>query len=148
MSNTDRQSRTRSRVDYRRLLTVLLGLSFGIAATGCDLPGFGSDPPPVSPSGLSADSEDSAIALDWKGVQEGNVIGYNVYQSTSTISGISELDPVNGGDPVSDTSYTDTAAENGTTYHYVVTAVNSSGTESNPSEEVQKTPFADPPNRP
>jgi hypothetical protein len=148
LSNADRQSRTYSLLNYRRLLTFILGLALGVAATGCDLPGFGSDPPPEPPSGLNADSEDSAIALDWEVVQGGNVNGYNVYRSTSAIAGISELDPVNGGDPVSDSSYTDATAENGTTYHYVVTAVNSSGTESNPSGEVQKTPFADPPDRP
>ena len=148
MSNTGRQSRLRSLLHYRRLLTFVLSLAIGIVVTGCDLPGFGDDPPPEPPSGLTADSEDSAIALDWEGVQGGSVTGYNVYRSTSTIADISGMNPVNEGDPVSGKSYTDGMVENGTAYHYVVTAVGNSGNESDPSEEVQKTPFATPPDRP
>jgi len=148
-SNADRQSRTSSLLDYRRLLTVLLGLALGIAATGCDLPGVGGDDsPPEVPTELSADSEDSAVVLDWEAVQAEDLTGYNVYRSTSTIADVSGMDPVHGGGPVSDASYMDDTAENGTTYHYVVTAVDNSENESDPSEEVQKTPFADPPDRP
>jgi len=97
---------------------------------------------------LSANSEDSAIALDWEVVSGGNVTGYNVYRSTSTITDISGMNPINEGDPVSGSSYTDSSVENGNTYHYVVTAVGNSENESDPSGEVQKTPFADPPDRP
>ncbi len=130
-------------------MTVLLGLALGIIATGCDLPGFGGDDsPPEVPTGLSADSEDSAVVLDWETVQAGDLSGYNVYRSTSTIADVSGMDPVHGGGAVSDASYTDDTAENGTTYHYVVTAVDEAGNESNPSGEVQKTPFTDPPDRP
>ena len=128
------------------VLGLIVGL--GVAVTGCDLPGFGEDPPPEPPSGLSADSEDSAIVLGWEGAQGGNLRGYNIYRSTSAITNLSELDPVNEGEPVSGVSYTDDTVENGTTYHYVVTAVGGSGSESDPSGEVQKTPFADPPDRP
>jgi len=124
-------------------------LVVGLAVTSCDLPGFGSDDsPPDSPTGLSADSEDSAIVLDWETVQVGDLSGYNVYRSTSKIGDISGVDPVNGDSPASDASYTDNATENGATYHYVVTAVDKAGNESDPSGEVQKTPFADPPDRP
>ena len=134
---------------FRPVLFLGLILGIGIVATSCDLPGFGSDDsPPDSPTGLSADSEDSAIALDWETVQAGDLGGYNVYRSTSAIGDVSGKDPVNGGDPVSDASYTDNATDNGTTYHYVVTAVDKGDNESDPSGEVQKTPFADPPDRP
>ena len=134
---------------FRPVLFLGLILGVGIVATSCDLPGFGSDDsPPDSPTGLSADSEDSAIALDWETVQAGDLSGYNVYRSTSAIGDVSNLDPLNGSEPVTGASYTDDTAENGTTYRCVVTAVNESDNESDPSEEVQKTPFSDPPDQP
>lgn len=116
---------------------------------GCNLFGGNKDTtPPEPPTGLSAASQDAAITLDWSAVEADDLAGYNVYRSTSAIGDVSGKDPVNGGDPVSDASYTDNATDNGTTYHYVVTAVDKGGNESDPSGEVQKTPFADPPDRP
>ena len=115
---------------------------------GCDLGGDEDTTPPEPPTGLSAASQDAAITLDWSAVQADDLAGYNVYRSTSAIGDVSGKDPVNGGDPVSDASYTDNATDNGTTYHYVVTAVDKGENESDPSGEVQKTPFADPPDRP
>ena len=46
------------------------------------------------------------------------------------------------------TSHTDIDAENGTTYYYRVTSVNAEEAESSASNEVEKTPFSDPPDRP
>lgn len=130
-------------------MAVCLGLALSMAWTGCDLPGFGGDStPPDSPTGLSADSEDGAIVLNWQGVQAGDLNGYNVYRSSSSMVSTEGRSPINEGDPVSGTSYTDDAADNGTTYHYVVTAVDEADNESEPSDEVQKTPFANPPDRP
>lgn len=122
---------------------------FCVMMAGCDL--FGGDKdttPPEPPTGLSAASQDAAITLDWSAVQADDLAGYNVYRSTSAIGDVSNLDPVNGSEPVTGASYTDDTAENGTTYRYVVTAVDEADNESDPSEEVQKTPFADPPDRP
>jgi fibronectin type 3 domain-containing protein len=98
--------------------------------------------PFAAPSGLEGTSQDAQIQLGWSG--GAGVEAYNVYRSESPTDGAS-------GDPltsVSDTSYTDTGAENGTTYYYRVTSVNPEEVESSASDEVEKTPFDDPPSRP
>lgn len=114
---------------------------------GCGLFGGNGDDttPPNAPSGLEATSQDGAIGLSWESPQADDVAGYNVYRSDSP--GVSR-----SGSPLeteaSPTEYVDESAENGTTYYYVVTAIDEDGNESDPSGEVGKTPFSDPPNRP
>lgn len=144
-----RTSTPRSLLQLGDFPVLIICLALGLATTGCDsLPGFGDSSPPNSPSGLNAASGDASIALEWNAVQAEDLAGYNVYRSTSTISSVSGTSPINGESPVSDTSYTDDTAENGTLYHYVVTAVDEAENESDPSGEVEKTAFAEPPNRP
>ncbi len=99
---------------------------------------------PFAPaSGLAGTSGDSQIQLEWSGAAGAEA--YNVYRSESSTDGAS-------GDPlasaVSDPRYADTSAENGTTYYYRVTSVNPENAESSASNEVEKTPFDDPPDRP
>jgi fibronectin type 3 domain-containing protein len=84
--------------------------------------------------------------LEWNAVGEADT--YRVYRSTS-----SGVDP--SGSPletgIGPADYIDESAENGTKYYYVVTAVASEGgesAESDPSNEVEKTPFSNPPDRP
>jgi Abnormal spindle-like microcephaly-assoc'd, ASPM-SPD-2-Hydin/Protein of unknown function (DUF1573) len=60
------------------------------------------------------------------------VSGYNVYRSTTSGTGYSKL---NGSTPVSGVSYSDSSVVNGTTYYYVTTAVDATGTESGNSNE-------------
>jgi fibronectin type 3 domain-containing protein len=110
-----------------------------------DDPGSGLEAP-ASPNGLEAASQDGAIGLDWDGVSEAD--SYRVYRGSSSGVGVSGS-PLDTG--ISSAGYTDETAENGRTYHYVVTAVAEEGgetAESDPSSEVEKTPFSDPPNRP
>jgi TolB protein len=85
--------------------------------------------------------------LTWEAVESDGVEGYNVYRDTESIDDVEGMDPQNDS-PRSETSYTDESAENRTTYYYVVTSVNTNGNESEPSNEVEKTPFDDPPGRP
>ncbi|MCS3661495.1 fibronectin type III domain-containing protein [Salinibacter ruber] len=99
--------------------------------------------PFAAPSGLEGTSGNSEVTLSWDAA--GGADTYNVYRSTSSTDG-AEGEPLAAG--VADTSYSDTDAENGTKYYYRVTSVNPSGAESDASSEVEKTPFADPPNRP
>jgi TolB protein len=138
----------------------LLAATLVVVATGCGGAGAnggddgnGDDEDPgtgvlAAPSGLNGESKDAAIDLTWEAVDADDLDGYNVYRSTSSIGeDVSGLDPRNGS-PLAETSFTDNGAENGTTYHYVVTAVDTDGNESEPSSEIEKTPFDDPPNRP
>jgi len=134
-----------------RLTSVLLAATFIIAGTGCigsgSNGGDGEGPTaPAAPSGLSATSQDGAIALDWDA--SSGTDAYRVYRSTS--SGVDASgSPLETG--ISSTEHVDETAENGTKYFYVVTAVATEGgenAESGPSNEVEKTPFSDPPDRP
>jgi len=99
--------------------------------------------PFAAASGLEGTSGDSQIQLEWNG--GAGVDGYNVYRSTSSTDGASG-DPLESG--ISDPSFVDESAENGTTYYYRVTSVNPEDAESDASNEVEKTPFDDPPDRP
>ena len=99
--------------------------------------------PFTAPSGLEGTSRDSEVALSWDAAAGADT--YSVYRSTSSTSG-AEGEPLATG--VAETSFADTAAENGTKYYYRVTSVNPNGAESDASSEVEKTPFSDPPDRP
>lgn len=142
------------------LLLVSALLTLTLAVAGCGGAGSneensggdekGSDGPslsaPAVPSGLEATSGDSEIGLSWEAVDEANA--YRVYRGTS--SGVDTSSSALETD-VSSTDYTDGTAENGQTYYYVVTAVaeeDGETAESGASNEVEKTPFSDPPNRP
>jgi len=93
---------------------------------------------PSAPSGLFGKAETGTVELSWSAVGAGDLSGYNVYRSTSPINDVSGKSPLNGS-PLLGTSYTDDGAENGTTYHYSVTAIDESGNESTASNEVTAT---------
>ena len=95
-------------------------------------------------SGLSGTSGDGQIELDWSDAAGAET--YEVYRSSSSSTDPSSNSPLATG--VSDPAYTDSGAQNGTTYYYVVTSVGADGSESDPSNEVSKTPFSEPGGRP
>lgn len=70
------------------------------------------------------------VSLSWT-ASTSTVSGYNVYRSTTSGSGYSRLN----GSLVGAVSYTDTTVQNGVTYYYVTTAVDSSGNESGYSNQ-------------
>jgi hypothetical protein len=76
---------------------------------------------------------DSQATLSWKAPL--GAVSYNVYRGTSP--GGEESTPIATG--VTDTTFTDTGLTDGTTYFYLVTAVNAQG-ESIPSNEGAATP--------
>jgi hypothetical protein len=95
-------------------------------------PGFVSGVPPATPGGLTALPGDSQVALNW--VASLGATGYNVKRSL-TSGGTYFTVATN----ISVTSYTDSTVVYGTTYYYVVSAVNPAG-ESTNSPYVSATP--------
>ena len=98
----------------------------------------GPPAPPADPTGLVAVASDGQVDLSWDANGEVNFDGYNIYRSTVMGGPYSQLNGPLLRTPV----YSDTAVSNGTTYFYVVTAVNTIPLESGNSLEVQATPEA------
>jgi hypothetical protein len=88
---------------------------------------------PAAPIGLMATADRAQVNLSWK---SSSAAGYNVRRSTT-----------NGGpyaliaSAVTTTNYTDVAVTNGTTYYYVVTALNSYGESAYSSQTWAVVPF-------
>lgn len=83
---------------------------------------------PSSPSRLivtTPDTDSESLILDWGDNTEANLIGYNVYLSLAKTGPYGLISA-----SLSQSEYTDTGRFEGTEYYYVVSAVNSSGTES------------------
>jgi fibronectin type 3 domain-containing protein len=72
-----------------------------------------------------------SVALSWTGGASG-ITGYHTYSSTVSGGPFVRMTST----PLSSPSYTDTSVQSGRTYHYVVTAINSSDQESAYSSEV------------
>ncbi|OIR15064.1 xyloglucanase Xgh74A precursor [mine drainage metagenome] len=94
-------------------------------------------PIPPAPTGLSATAGNSQMALSWTASPGAST--YNILRSTVSGSGYASV-----ATGIASTSYTDTGLTNGTTYYYVVSATNSTGTSAN-SAEASATPLTAPP---
>jgi hypothetical protein len=90
---------------------------------------------PAAPTGLAASAGDAQVTLTWNA--SSGATNYNVKRATVSGGPFATLSATGG------TNYTDTSVTNGTTYYYIVTAMNSAG-ESGPSNEAQATPVAAP----
>jgi DNA/RNA endonuclease G (NUC1)/fibronectin type 3 domain-containing protein len=90
--------------------------------------------PPPAPTGLNATAGNAHVLLNWNAV--GGATSYNVKRSTSTGTETTIASPGTN-------SYDDTSAVNGTTYFYVVSAINAGGEGAN-SSEVSAIPQAAP----
>ena len=88
--------------------------------------------PPAAPAGLTATAGDSLVSLRWN--TSSGATGYNVKRSL--IDG-GPYTLLSGG--LTDTNCTDSVVTNGTTYYYVVSAVNA-GCESTNSIQASATP--------
>jgi hypothetical protein len=93
----------------------------------------------VTPTGLAAQRGSEQVSLSW--TAPASATGFNVYMGTAP--GHEQPAPLNGGTPVSGTSFTATGLANGRTYYFEVTALNSVG-EGAPSNEVSATPAGPP----
>ena len=99
------------------------------------------DTAPSAPTGLVASAGNNSVGLSWTTNPEGDIAGYRVYRSTtSPVSTVGT--PLSGATLVTSPSYTDATAANGTTYFYVVTAVDAAGNASGASNQASATPAA------
>ena len=95
---------------------------------------------PRAPSGLSAEASQSypgSITLDWRANPESDIFGYAVYMSRNSSGPF-----VRRAWLLSDSEYADTGRTDGSSYYYVVTAINSWGLES-PKSAVVRVPSQD-----
>jgi len=90
---------------------------------------------PAAPTNLTATAGNAQVALSWSA--SSGATSYNVKRSTTSGGPYTTI-----SSPTT-TSYTDTGLTNGTTYYYVVSAVNTAGESSN-STQVSATPQAIP----
>jgi len=98
---------------------------------------LGSTPPPSPPpvpTGLTATPGNAQVSLSWSA--SSGATSYNVKRATVSGGPYTTL-----ASDVTSTSYTDPGPTNGTTYYYVVSAVNSVGESAN-SAQVSATPSA------
>jgi len=107
--------------------TILFLTSCGGGTAG----GGGAGSIPATPVGLTGVSGNAQVSLSW--TASSGATSYHVKRSTTTGSGYAQV-----GAP-SSTTFTDTALTNGTTYYYVVSAINPAGESAN-STEVSATP--------
>lgn len=80
-----------------------------------------TDPPPAQHS----------VTLTWSASTSGDVIGYNVYRSTTSGGSYTQI-----AGPVSSMQYVDNTVSSGQTYYYVTTAVDANNNESGYSNQV------------
>jgi glycosidase len=90
--------------------------------------------PPVAPSGLAGDEGTGQVQLSWNSVAGAG--GYHVYRSPVTGGGFVRITDTALGAP----GYTDTGLQNGRTYFYVVTALDTAGNESGWSNQIAAQP--------
>lgn len=83
--------------------------------------------PPAAPTNLQATAGNGQASLTWNAST--GATSYNVKRSTTSGSGYATVAP-----GVTTTSYTNTGLTNGTTYYYVVSAVNAYGESPNSSQ--------------
>jgi fibronectin type III domain protein len=123
---------------YRGPFSIML-LCLGFSLSGCGGKGGSSMPtpvPPSAPTNLTATPGNAQVSLSWTAPT--GATSYNVQRSSN-----------NGGPyiaiatEVTATTYVDTGVTNGTTYYYIVQAVNSVGT-SLSSSQASATPQAPP----
>jgi hypothetical protein len=120
--------------------TATLNVTFTPASAG-SLPGSANvtsnatnSPATIPLSGTGAQPVSHAVTLNWS-ASTSSVSGYNIYRSAVSGGPYSKMNSA----LITTTSYTDSAVQAGQTYFYVVTSVDSTGTESTFSNEVSAT---------
>ncbi|MHA2609775.1 MAG: Ig-like domain-containing protein [bacterium JZ-2024 1] len=103
----------------------------------------GEETPPSAPRNLRSSAGDGRVYLEWQPSPEQDVAFYNIYRNTfNSVPPTPQYFLARVAHP--QTNYLDLAVTNNTTYYYVVTAVDTSGNESGPSNMTfPTTPFPD-----
>jgi hypothetical protein len=101
---------------------------------GCNNPPANN--PPATPTGLVAIPGDGQVVLNWNANTEPDLESYNIYWG-STSGALTNVENA----PQSATSKTITGLTNGTTYFFVLEAMNTEGLKSAKTDEVAATPF-------
>ncbi len=118
-------------------LVCLILASGELAAAERASPASSFDPPAIRrPSALVAEGADGQVFLEWNPNLEEGLAGYHVYRRGSSQTQFACVTPKILNRP----AYTDTQLDNGTPYHYRVTALLGGGQESEPSNEVSAAP--------
>jgi HYDIN/CFA65/VesB family protein len=90
-----------------------------------------NSPATIAVMGTGIPASVHSVALTWDASSSTGIIGYYLYRSTTPGSGFARLVT----SPLSGLQYTDGTVQSGTTYYYVVTAVDPTGQESPRSAE-------------
>jgi hypothetical protein len=85
--------------------------------------------PPAAPTDLTAVSGIGRVSLDWEGIVESDLAGYDVYRSQTPGGPYMLIQTVTAS------AYLDNSVDNGTRYYYAVTAADTSGNVSAESNE-------------
>src|SRR5882724_5254606 len=109
------------------VLTVFLTACGGSYSVGNNGGGGGGGTAPSSPSGLTATAGNAQVSLTWTAATGATT--YNVKRGA--VSG----GPYTTVNSPSTTTFNDTSVTNGTTYFYVVSAVNTYGQSANTAEK-------------
>ena len=124
--------------DPQLVSTTAAWVAVGLTDTVCGLAGEDTTPPAV-PTGLMATNAGNGnVSLDWGDNDESDLAGYNVYRSTTIGESYTKINT----SLVTSSNYADSGLTNGSTYYYVVRAVDTSDNESGNSNEDSAIPQA------
>ena len=141
VKGNESQTNTAKRFDTRENTTIANRPVLSIQFTS----GVDTDAP-AAPTNLVATAGDRQVVLDWDDNIELDLVGYNVYRSTT--QGVQGAKITQSLVPGGASEYTDSGLPVGVEQFYMVTAVDESGNESDASSQVGATPFDGPPAAP
>ena len=118
---------------YVRIYGIKRGTNWGYSIFEFNLENLDDPATPSSPLKLSLMQGDDTIFLDWNDNIERDLKGYNIYRSTTPKGEYKKLNT----ESLIKSKYKDKTIIKEQTYYYHVTAIDYSGKESKPSEEVQ-----------
>jgi endonuclease I/fibronectin type 3 domain-containing protein len=93
---------------------------------------------PLAPQNLVANAGDAQVILTWDANTESDLAGYELFIATTSGGPYNQVN----ASLIVDTMYIDSAVTNGTTYYYILEAVDSAGNISVSSSEVVANPTA------